>query len=128
MAACNFDMQFIFALAGWEGTTHDTRVFLYATRTPELNFPKPLVGKYYLVDAGYPQLASYLRPYKGQRYLLFEFLHVNRPSGYQEIYNHAHSSLRSVIERKFGVWKRRWKIETCHASVIGNKFKLLLQQ
>ena len=26
MAVCNFDMQFIFACAGWEGTTHDTRV------------------------------------------------------------------------------------------------------
>ena len=23
MAACSFDMQFIFVMAGWEGTTHD---------------------------------------------------------------------------------------------------------
>lgn len=39
-----------------------------------------------------------------------EFRRVNGPSGYYEIYNYAHSSLRSVIERTFGVWKKRWKI------------------
>ncbi|KAI5342156.1 hypothetical protein L3X38_010031 [Prunus dulcis] len=68
MAVCNFDMQFIFAYAGWEGTAHDTRVFLSVLRNENLNFPKPPSGKYYLVDAG------------------------------------------SVIERTFGVWKKRWKI------------------
>ncbi|XLT62106.1 hypothetical protein HN873_018630, partial [Arachis hypogaea] len=29
------------------------------------------------------------------------------PSGYYEIYNYVHSSLRSVIEHTFGVWKKR---------------------
>ncbi|KAH1083483.1 hypothetical protein J1N35_023244 [Gossypium stocksii] len=28
----------------------------------------------------------------------------------KEIFNHAHSSLRSVIERTFGVWKKIWPI------------------
>ncbi|VVA41809.1 PREDICTED: putative nuclease HARBI1, partial [Prunus dulcis] len=41
MAACNFDMQFIFACAGCKGTAHDTRVFLSALRNNALNFPKP---------------------------------------------------------------------------------------
>ncbi|KAH7851555.1 hypothetical protein Vadar_013345 [Vaccinium darrowii] len=27
MAACDFDMCFIFALSGWEGSAHDTRIF-----------------------------------------------------------------------------------------------------
>ncbi|KAH9705633.1 DDE Tnp4 domain-containing protein [Citrus sinensis] len=40
MAACNFDMQFIFAIAGWEGSAHDTRIFLSTQRNPTLNFPK----------------------------------------------------------------------------------------
>lgn len=44
MAACNFDMQFIFACAGWEGTAHDTRIFLSALRDQSLNFPKPPNG------------------------------------------------------------------------------------
>ncbi|KAK8926439.1 hypothetical protein KSP39_PZI018542 [Platanthera zijinensis] len=26
------------------------------------------------------------------------------------MFNHAHSSLRSVIERSFGVWKKKWAI------------------
>ncbi|KAL4306868.1 hypothetical protein AHAS_Ahas16G0221300 [Arachis hypogaea] len=99
MAACNFDMEFNFALAGWEGTAHDTRVFLHAIGTSELNFPKPPPGKYYLVDAGYPKKKGYLGPYKGATYHLPEFRRVNGPSGYYEIYNYAHSSLRSVIER-----------------------------
>lgn len=50
MAACNFDMQFIFACAGWEGTAHDTRIFLSAIRNPELNFPKPPNGNIYFFN------------------------------------------------------------------------------
>ncbi|KAK8918549.1 hypothetical protein KSP39_PZI005122 [Platanthera zijinensis] len=29
---------------------------------------------------------------------------------FKEIFNQAHSSLRSVIERSFGVWKNKWRI------------------
>ncbi|KAL6288700.1 hypothetical protein ACE6H2_006210 [Prunus campanulata] len=110
MAACNFDMQFIFACAEWEGTAHDTRIFLSALRDQSLNFPKPPNGKYYLVDAGYPQMRGYLGPYKGERYHLPDFRRGVQPMGHKEVFNHAHSSLRSVIERTFGVWKKRWSI------------------
>ncbi|KAH9680641.1 DDE Tnp4 domain-containing protein [Citrus sinensis] len=89
MAACNFDMQFIFAIAGWEGSAHDTRIFLSTLRNPTLNFPKPP---------------------RGERYHLPDFRRGSQPTGYQEVFNHSHSSLRSVIERTFGVWKKRWKI------------------
>ncbi len=44
MAACNFDMQFIYACAGWEGSAHDTRVFLNVLRDPSKKFPKPPPG------------------------------------------------------------------------------------
>lgn len=50
MAACNFDMQFIFACAGWEGTAHDTRIFLSAIRNPKWNFPKPPSGKNFVFN------------------------------------------------------------------------------
>ncbi|KAK0608001.1 hypothetical protein LWI29_023885 [Acer saccharum] len=53
---------------------------------------------------------GYLGPYKEERYHLPNFCRGSQPSGHQEIFNHAHSSLRSVIERTFGVWKKRWKI------------------
>ncbi|XP_062105355.1 uncharacterized protein LOC133816997 [Humulus lupulus] len=91
MAVCGFDMLFTFVWASWEGTTHDTRT-------------------YYLVDAGYPNMKGYLAPYKGQRYYLLQFQQGSQPSSSKEVFNHAHSSLRSVIERCFGVWKARWEL------------------
>ena len=42
MAACSFDMQFTFVWAGWEGSAHDTRIFLEAIDNPRVKFPKPL--------------------------------------------------------------------------------------
>ena len=34
----------------------------------------------------------------------------SQPRNVHEIYNHAHSSLRTTIERTFRVWKARWHI------------------
>lgn len=69
-----------------------------------------LLGKYYLVDSGYPNRAGYLAPYKGEKYHLPEFQLGPGPCGKKEIYNHLHSSLRNVIERSFGVLKMKWRI------------------
>ena len=41
MAACDFDLCFTFISVGWEGSAHDTRVFLSAINNPSMNFPKP---------------------------------------------------------------------------------------
>ena len=53
---------------------------------------------------------GFLAPYKGERYHIGEF----RPSEVlhcpEERFNYLHSSLCSVIERTFGVWKNKWKI------------------
>jgi hypothetical protein len=65
------------------------------------------IGKYYLVDSGYPNRTGYLAPYKGSTYHLPEF-HLRRhraPQGKYEMFNYLHSSLRNVIERAFGVRK-----------------------
>ncbi|KAK2634649.1 hypothetical protein Ddye_029441, partial [Dipteronia dyeriana] len=103
--------MFLYILGqGWEGSAHDTRVFLSVLRDPQSNFPKPLNGKYYLVDAGYPQMKGFLGPYKGERYHLPHFHRGEQTSSHKEIFNHAHSSLRSIIERTFGVWKKKWSI------------------
>ncbi|XP_038717250.1 putative nuclease HARBI1 [Tripterygium wilfordii] len=108
MAACDFDMLYIFVSVGWEGSAHDARVFQNATTDNSLNFPHPPPGKYYLVDAEYPNRISYLAPYRGERYHSSQFENGRRASGPQEVFNHAHSSLRNVIERTFGVTKNRW--------------------
>ncbi|XP_038709054.1 uncharacterized protein LOC120003957 isoform X2 [Tripterygium wilfordii] len=41
MAACDFDMLYIFVLAGWEGSAHDARVFQDAITDESLHFPHP---------------------------------------------------------------------------------------
>ncbi|KAK2656622.1 hypothetical protein Ddye_009674 [Dipteronia dyeriana] len=88
---------------GWEGSAHDTRVFLSVLRDSQSNFSKPPNGKYYLVDVGYPQMKGFAGPYKGERYHLSHFHRGEQQTGHKEIFNHAHSSLRSIIERTFGV-------------------------
>ena len=69
-----------------------------------------LLGKYYLVDVGYPNEYGYLGPYKGERYHFQEFRRRGQPTNREERFNREHSSLRNVIERAFGVWKQRWRI------------------
>jgi len=66
-------------------------------------------GKYYLVDSGYPNEYGFLGPYRGHRYHLQE-LRRGQPQTREEIFNRMRSLLRCVIERTFGVWKKRWRI------------------
>ena len=71
-----------------------------------------LVGRYYLVDKGYPNREGYMVPYSRTRYHRVQFLDV-QPENSREAFNKVHSSLRSCIERCFGVLKARWKILRC---------------
>ncbi|RVX11459.1 L10-interacting MYB domain-containing protein [Vitis vinifera] len=127
MAVCDFNMCFTFAWAGWEGAAHDARVFLEALRRPELGFPHPPRGKYYLVDAGYPQMSGYLGTYKGERYHLPDFRRGSSPKGKKEIFNHRHSSLRCTIERTFAVLKNRWRmLREMHSFPLEKQVKIVI--
>ncbi|XP_014755851.1 protein ALP1-like [Brachypodium distachyon] len=106
MAVCDFDMRFTFIVVGWPGSAHDTRILNHSLVEHAHKFPVPPEGKYYLVDSGYPNWKGYLAPYKGQTYHLPEFRCGQPPIGKY----HAHSSLRNVIERSFGVLKEKWRI------------------
>ncbi|CAB4313507.1 unnamed protein product [Prunus armeniaca] len=55
-------------IAGNQPGGHDARIFMEALRRPILKFPHPPTGKYYLVDAGYPQIKGYLGPYRDQEF------------------------------------------------------------
>ncbi|XP_059658461.1 uncharacterized protein LOC132304756 [Cornus florida] len=66
-------------------------------------------GKFYLADAGYPLKAGLIMPYKGVRYHLKEYA-SRRPENPRELFNLRHASLRNVIERIFGVLKKRFPI------------------
>ena len=62
------------------------------------------------MDSGYPNRSGYLAPYKGVRYHQDDWKQAPRARGKKEIFNQAHSSIRSVIERSFGVLKMKWRI------------------
>ncbi|RYQ81153.1 protein ALP1-like [Arachis hypogaea] len=98
------DMQFIYVLAGWEGSAADSRVLRDALFRNGFSVPQ---GHYYLCDAGYMNCEGFLAPYRGQKYHLSEFNPHNQPSTAQEFFNMKHSQARNVIERAFGVLKAR---------------------
>ncbi|CAN0856812.1 hypothetical protein LINGRAHAP2_LOCUS6587 [Linum grandiflorum] len=99
LAVCNPNTEFIYCLAGWEGSAHDSRVLRDALSRPGgLRVPE---GTYYLCDARYTNANGFLIPYRKQRYHLQEW-GTNRPRTAKEFYNMKHSSARNCIERAFG--------------------------
>ncbi|KAK4409490.1 hypothetical protein Sango_0022000 [Sesamum angolense] len=84
IAICDFDMNFSYVYAGWEGSAADARVLDHVV-SHDNTFPFPPIGKYYLVDAGFTNYRCFLGPYRGTR-------------------------LRNVIERCFGLLKKRFPI------------------
>jgi hypothetical protein len=130
LAVCDFDLNFVYVLPGWEGSAHDGRVLSDAQSYQ--GFLTPL-GKYWLGDAGYGNSEYVLTPYRGTRYHLneqwlvslryiihlippyiiyFSTLLINntRPENPKELFNLRHASLRNVVERIFGTAKRKFKI------------------
>ncbi|KAM3403939.1 hypothetical protein ACQJBY_007189 [Aegilops geniculata] len=110
LAICDFDMHFMYTSVGQPGSMHDTSVLYHAIEVDKDTFPHPPKGKYYLVDAGYPNRPGYLAPYKGERYHVPDFHRGVAPRTPKEKFNKIHSSKRNVIERAFGVWKMKWQI------------------
>ncbi|XP_021714971.1 uncharacterized protein LOC110682928 [Chenopodium quinoa] len=112
MVACLFNMLFTFLNVGFEGSAHDTRVWTHCLGDVTKKFPHPPSGKYFLVDSAYPNTLGYLSPHMGKdlRYHFPDFEERGPPIGNLEHYNYRHSSLRSTIERCFGVLKKKWKI------------------
>jgi hypothetical protein len=106
-AAVNFDGTFSFVHAGWEGSAHDSKVLFSAI---DHGFPIK-AGYYYLADAGYGLQLWSLTPYRGVRYHLKEWSHaIDRPQNAKELFNLRHSSLRIVVERVFGIVKKRFPV------------------
>ncbi|KAG7537370.1 Harbinger transposase-derived nuclease domain, partial [Arabidopsis suecica] len=110
LAACNFDLEFIYVLSGWEGTAHDSKVFSDALTRSKSKLPVP-EGKYYLVDCGFANRRNFLAPFRGTKYHLQDFRGQGcDPSNQNELFNLRHASLRNVIERIFGIFKSRFLI------------------
>ncbi|XP_031474036.1 uncharacterized protein LOC116246345 [Nymphaea colorata] len=110
-AVVGFDMRFHYVLAGWEGNATNSRVLYSALDTEIDPFVIP-TGKYYLGDGEYPNIHGLLTPYRGHRYHLSEFnaSGARRVTSAEELFNHRHSSLRTTVERAFGLLKGRFPI------------------
>ncbi|CAN1825503.1 Putative nuclease HARBI1 [Linum perenne] len=107
LGVCNQRMQFVYCLAGWLGSAHDSRILRDAlARDSKFRVPQ---GNYYLCDAGYTNARGFLTPYRGQRYHLTEWGN-RRPRIKEEMYNKKHSRARNVIECAFGTLKMRWAL------------------
>jgi hypothetical protein len=108
LAACNFEMEFTYILAGWEGSAHDGTVYCDAVYNQGFI---TLPGKYWLGDAGYPNSDTVLVPYQSTQYHLKEQrLAGKKPENSKELFNLRHASLWNIIERIFGVVKRKYQI------------------
>lgn len=111
LAACTFDLQFIFVYPGWEGSVPDSRVLRAVLDNPDQNFPPIPEGKYYLVDTGYLNMEGFLAPFPGVRYHIHGYRGANQsPRNAMELYNHRHSCLRNAIQKSFHVLKARFPI------------------
>ena len=105
--ACSFNMCFTYVLSGWDGSAADAHLYNDA-RFNDLRIPP---NKFYLADAGFALTPELLIPYRAVRYHLDEWRRGGRkPESKEELFNLRHSSARNVIERTFGVLKRRFRI------------------
>jgi len=74
-------------------------------------------GDNYVVDSRYPNKQGFLAPYRSTqnrllRYHMSQFYTGPPPKNKEELFNWSHASLWSIIERTFGVWKKKWRILT----------------
>ena len=85
LATCDLEMNFLYVLAGWEGSACDGQVFQSAC---DSGFTI-LAGRYYLADAGYAGSDALLVPYHGVRYHLKEW----GQAGDAYVHNSMHTAL-----------------------------------
>ncbi|KAL0283248.1 UNVERIFIED_CONTAM: hypothetical protein Sangu_2902800 [Sesamum angustifolium] len=95
LSVCNPNMQFIYALSGWEESVADSHVLCDAIhRDCGLRVPS---SNYYLCDNGYANVEGFLMPYRGVRYHLREWDHgTGGPRNKEELFNLKHSSACNV--------------------------------
>ena len=85
LAACTWDMRFVYFISGWEGAAADGAMYARARVTdlfiPPGNFNSIadfsmliiVIGRYYIADAGFALCDTLLTPYRKVRYHLKEW-------------------------------------------------------
>ncbi|XP_043703598.1 uncharacterized protein LOC122653724 [Telopea speciosissima] len=68
LAACDFDKKFTYILAGWAGSASDSRILDNTIHRVGEGRLVVSEGKFYLVDAGFPNQKGFLRPFRNVQY------------------------------------------------------------
>ncbi|PKA61508.1 hypothetical protein AXF42_Ash018795 [Apostasia shenzhenica] len=69
-------------------------------------------GKCYLVDSGYVNTDCFIAPYRSAHYHLSNYLESSQRTyeKKEEVYNHQHTQRRNIVERTFGILKKKFRI------------------
>ena len=108
LATIDFDLEFTYALACWEGSSHDADILSYNMAWPD-GFKIP-DGNFYLGGVVYACWHGVLLAFKKNRCHLNDFSGRNYPNTDAKLFNRKHSRLRVFIEREFSAFKNRFKI------------------
>ena len=94
---CDASHKILDVVTRWPGSTHDAHIF--QNSSVYMRFENGEMGNGILLgDSGYPS----------QRYLLTP---IHNPEGQAEnLYNESQIRTRNVVERTFGIWKRRFPV------------------
>ena len=92
---CNAKLEITNIVARWPGGTHDSRILENCRLIRVLEH---LQGSFLLGDAGYACSHYIMTPLR------------NPTTNQERRYNSAHARTRSVVERLFGIWKRRFHV------------------
>lgn len=94
-AVCDSDLRFIDIVARWPGSTHDSTIF-NASRIRARFMNGEMGNALLLGDSGYAC----------SNFLLTPLLEPHTQA--EQLYNESQIRTRNVVERSFGVWKRRF--------------------
>lgn len=101
VGVCDHMGSFIDVFIGMPGRMHDARVFRMSPLFHAINEGRPLIPRHqHLIgDSAYPLLCNIMTPFRDNG-------HLTRS---QSMYNVKLSSIRSIIERSFGLLKTKFR-------------------
>ncbi|XP_037876466.1 putative nuclease HARBI1 [Bombyx mori] len=96
-AVCDADLKFMNVVARWPGSAHDATIFNNSVLRAQCE-AGTFGNRWLLADSAYPNRCYMLTPI------------LNPSARNEQKYNDAHIATRNLIERTFGVWKRRFPV------------------
>lgn len=96
---CNNNLEITDIVARWQGSVHDSTIFNNSRL--KANFENGAYNNGLLLGVS---------AYPLRQYLLTPL--INPQTAAEQLYNESHIRTRNIIERLFGIWKRRFSIFT----------------